>query len=385
MPKALDLTGQRFGYLTVLQRVPDYVTSGGNKLRAWLCRCDCGIERVVTGAHLRRGKVKSCGKCGFTPGFRVFEDLTGRRFGYLTVVSQAEDHVSSGGVVSKAWNCVCDCGNPKVVTAGHLRSGHTRSCGKCGKFDHSRDFTGMRFGRLVVLERSEECYVYPDGDRDFKWVCQCDCGNIAVVRGNVLRRGKFENSCGCWRHDESVKDEDMIGKRFGLCTVLSRAERIKVDARSSVDTWNCECACGNHFVARGPQLRFGSVISCGCASTSKWEIWTSQFLDEHGVAYSSQKFYPGLLGAGGRRLLYDFHVIFPNGEILLECQGRQHYEPVAYFGGDAVFERQVENDRRKREWAKLHKIPLIEIDCSKDMKRTEYMACLEHVLGSYFV
>ena len=51
-----DLTGQRFGRLIVIReagRKCGYV--------AWLCRCDCGGEVVVTSSHLRSGNTQSCG------------------------------------------------------------------------------------------------------------------------------------------------------------------------------------------------------------------------------------------------------------------------------------------------------------------------------------
>jgi len=52
-----DLTGQKFGRLTVIARRPaikgDHV--------AWRCLCDCGREHVATGNNLVRGKVGSCG------------------------------------------------------------------------------------------------------------------------------------------------------------------------------------------------------------------------------------------------------------------------------------------------------------------------------------
>lgn len=54
--KKLDLTGQRYGELTVL-RPADNV--GGRT--AWLCRCSCGRETVVKTCHLRNGHTKSCG------------------------------------------------------------------------------------------------------------------------------------------------------------------------------------------------------------------------------------------------------------------------------------------------------------------------------------
>ena len=47
-----DIAGQRFGRWIVLSYV------GNSK---WLCKCDCGTERVVNGGHLKAGNTKSCG------------------------------------------------------------------------------------------------------------------------------------------------------------------------------------------------------------------------------------------------------------------------------------------------------------------------------------
>lgn len=58
----------------------------------------------------------------FTRGIKV--DITGQRFGRLTVIEYVE-------TVKKAswWRCKCDCGNEKNITLNHLRTGQTRSCG----------------------------------------------------------------------------------------------------------------------------------------------------------------------------------------------------------------------------------------------------------------
>ena len=55
--KTIDLTGQRFGRLTVLHR------DGSTSCRhaAWKCQCDCGEVRTICGKHLRSGNTKSCG------------------------------------------------------------------------------------------------------------------------------------------------------------------------------------------------------------------------------------------------------------------------------------------------------------------------------------
>lgn len=55
MPKLIDLTGQRFGRLVVMER------AGVKRRAAWLCKCDCGKTKVVDGRELRNGRTRSCG------------------------------------------------------------------------------------------------------------------------------------------------------------------------------------------------------------------------------------------------------------------------------------------------------------------------------------
>ena len=47
--------------------------------------------------------------------------------------------------------------------------------------------------------------------------------------------------------------------------------------------------------------------------------------------------------------------------VLIEYQGEQHYEPQDFFGGEERYIEQQEHDKRKREYAKLHNIKLLEI------------------------
>lgn len=53
------------------------------------------------------------------------ENLTGKKFNQLTVLK----YVRSDKYYNSYWSCMCDCGNEIIVTAGRLRSGHTKSCG----------------------------------------------------------------------------------------------------------------------------------------------------------------------------------------------------------------------------------------------------------------
>lgn len=57
MSKCIDLTGQKFGRLTVVERVEN---SNAGKAR-WRCKCDCGNEKTTLSESLRKGKTSSCG------------------------------------------------------------------------------------------------------------------------------------------------------------------------------------------------------------------------------------------------------------------------------------------------------------------------------------
>lgn len=56
----IDLTGQVFGRLTVIEEVPK--PEGSNtRYKCWLCKCSCGNYKIVNSSNLRRGATKSCG------------------------------------------------------------------------------------------------------------------------------------------------------------------------------------------------------------------------------------------------------------------------------------------------------------------------------------
>ncbi len=57
MPKMKDLTGLKFGRWTVI----NFSHKDEKRIAYWLCKCDCGTERIVSGNNLTTGKSVSCG------------------------------------------------------------------------------------------------------------------------------------------------------------------------------------------------------------------------------------------------------------------------------------------------------------------------------------
>ncbi len=62
------------------------------------------------------------------------------------------------------------------------------------------ELTGRRFGRLFVKVRAPN----KPGHHNTLWLCQCDCGKIKTVRGDVLLRGDAV-SCGCYAREVASK------------------------------------------------------------------------------------------------------------------------------------------------------------------------------------
>lgn len=92
MGKVKNLIGQKFERLTVIERVDDFISKNGHHRAKWKCKCDCGNICEVVGTNLTTGKTKSCG-CYQLEKLRekIFNDLTGQRFGRLTVIQRGEN------------------------------------------------------------------------------------------------------------------------------------------------------------------------------------------------------------------------------------------------------------------------------------------------------
>lgn len=117
-----SLTGKRFGRWLVIERAENRIEGGKGKSQ-WLCRCDCGIERIVTGKRLRSGHSQSCGcyriDCVQQAGHQRRIRLEGQTFGLLTVL-QFENGF---------WLCSCHCGNTCSRKREQLIRKHNHSCG----------------------------------------------------------------------------------------------------------------------------------------------------------------------------------------------------------------------------------------------------------------
>lgn len=119
------------------------------------------------------------------------------------------------------------------------------------------DLTGRRFGKLVVLCKTDE----RDAAGGVMWLCRCDCGKEKAISSNSLRRG-LSKSCGC----QQIVMEDLTGQRFGRLVVTSLD---KYNTTSHSTRWNCICDCGKKKSILASCLKSGNTVSCGCYSSEQ--------------------------------------------------------------------------------------------------------------------
>ena len=293
MPKTLDLTGMKFGRLTVIEK-----TNRKNKNSEYYhkCLCECGNTKEITGTLLKRGKRLSCGcirlerreariKHEKPVNSRV--DITGMKFGRLTVIEKTNRKNKSGEYYYK---CACDCGNTKEAMGSVLKQGKLQSCGcinlerrqernkariKVAKPAAKRvDLTGQKFGMLTVVERTNR----KNSSGEYYHKCLCECGNTKEVIGSRLKLQKVK-SCGCLR---KVGEGEIIGRKSGRLTIIERTDRRNTQGAAY---YKAVCECGNTRDVLISQITQGSAKSCGCGNSEAFKARNDAMFAAKRAAY----------------------------------------------------------------------------------------------------
>ncbi len=123
-----DITGLRVGMLTATRYVSSRKTKGGWIIDFWECQCDCGKTRILSKKTLQcpSAVVPSCGcERQWRAGA---PEKPGNRFGSLTLQTRV-----TGRAKNAVWNCLCDCGEERVVVQNFLRNGTVTACVRCSR------------------------------------------------------------------------------------------------------------------------------------------------------------------------------------------------------------------------------------------------------------
>lgn len=353
---------------------------------------------------------------------KVKNDLTGKKFGRLTVLKQVEDHVSIGGNHTAKWLCECECGNTVEVVGTKLTSNHTKSCG-C--FKGQKYTTEIFFERIkknphysdIIFHTKEiknaqtrlECECKIDG---YKWFplaykilsensgCPKCGGNIKItheefverikkINPDILPLGKYTNTntkvdllcLKCGHKWSNTPFHLYAGEGCPACANQHKANLLKQDINVFKERMNvvnptikiigeyknsgthikCKCLKCNHEWSAIPS---NLIKGTGCpnCSISKGEYKISNCLDTLDVKYEIQKRFDD---CKYKRLLpFDFYLSDYN--LCIEYDGEQHFHPVA-FGGISIeeakknYEETTIKDAIKNQYCKDNDIKLLRI------------------------
>ena len=286
-----------------------------------------------------------------------FKDLTGQKIGKLLVKNLAESKVSPAGKSRTMWNCSCECGEDNVVVSGdYLKRSKCPSCGCAAhqnRIEKNRvDNVGEKYGRLTIIDIIWD-------EKPAKAICKCDCGNSYVgIKADIV--AGHTQSCGCL---QSERTSQASTKDWTGYVALSGVKLIRQAYMNNKHqwVWECQCpVCGDYFYELPAKINNGHVTSCGCRVQSFGENYIQSILEESGIEFKPQYTFDDCKHK--YVLHFDFGILY-NGELLglIEYDGRQHFEPVEYFGGDIGFQETQKRDNIKNTYCEVHNIELLRL------------------------
>ena len=191
---------------------------------------------------------------------KVKKNLTGKRFGKLTVLYQTEDYINPQGKHRSRWHCLCDCGNEIYVTGSHLTNGDSISCGcyrkqrigiKSKKYNKHKTINEIT---IIYTNKGEEILVDTDSYNNIqkiKDICWCinengyvvgrDCTiNKVVFMHDVIMKPDF---------DKGEMVDHIYGQRFdNRVSKLRIATRTQNNQNKRIRSNNTNGIIGVHWV-----------------------------------------------------------------------------------------------------------------------------------------
>ena len=258
------------------------------------------------------------------------------------------------------------CGKVYDTVAEYLYSGGCEDCGYLKTKTSQRHTTGM-FKEYVLSAEGSEYKVlgeYVNNTTKIK-ILHESCGSEYLVTPRDFKSGRRCPECKGERISKGVNKDhahflkilgDSLSEDYEILTEYVNARTHMVIKHHT---------CGEVFEMR-PHKILGGQRCYRCRRGSIGESEVRNWLVLNNIQFEEQKTFPDLKLESF--LMYDFAIT--NGskvEALVEYNGKQHYEPIDYFGGIETFRIQQKRDEMKKEYARKNNIPLITVRYDEDV------------------
>lgn len=192
---------------------------------------------------------------------------------------------------------------------------------------------------------------------------------ICPVHGEqIILWGNFAKGAGCRLCADEANG--VRQRKETWARIIAYFQNSEYELLSNFDEYtgakdSClRCNCKKHGEFKISWNNLNKYEGCPVCNASAGERKIFHYLKACGIAFEHPYRFNDLIGVGGKKLSYDFFV--PSQNVLIEYQGEQHEKPARFNNielnvAEVNLLRQLEHDRRKRQYAEQHQYRLLEI------------------------
>ena len=228
-----------------------------------------------------------------------------------------------------------------------------RQCNKCGrKKVNDKNKITCEHIKEYLKNNNYPCelisveYIDCDSKLEFK----CECGNHFFASwSNIKHMSGLCKKCAM----SQVSHEDYTER---ISKYLDRFELISKYESSEKEVY-FRCKKCNATIHQKARHTYERGVYCPCCDGTRGEQYISDCLLTKKINFITQYKFDDCKNINP--LPFDFYL--PDYNICIEFQGKQHYEPVEYFGGEERYKEQIIRDNIKKQYCKDNNIILLEI------------------------
>jgi hypothetical protein len=327
-----------------------------------ILKCKCGEEFIVTFGNFYYRNVTRCILCANISRSNLNKNSYEEVKNFIEVDSNSGCELVSKKYINseKKLAIKCKCGNLFNTTFNSFKTSNKRQCNECGKLKLLESITFSYEYIKNYIESNSKCILLSkeySGYNNYDLLVKCNCGNEYITSFGMFCRGKRQcNFCSNlhrWTYEEVknyIEVESKSGCKLLSSNYINNSQKLKI-----------QCKCGNIYFTDFGNFVYLNKIRCDKCSNkeSTGEYIIRSYFEKNNINFLAQYKFKDCKNK--RCLPFDF-AVFDNESNLIFCleyNGKQHYEPINYFGGIKEFNYTQNNDKIKIKYCKDNKIKLI--------------------------